>query len=65
MAYVTCSVLPEENEDALAAFIATQPEFKPVGLTPKFPAQQRGPGLQMTPLATGCDGFFVAVLQKG
>jgi 16S rRNA (cytosine967-C5)-methyltransferase len=62
--YVTCSVLPEENEDAMTAFLAAYTDFSPVGLKPDFPAYARSVGLQMTPLLTGCDGFYVAVLKR-
>ncbi len=67
--YVTCSLLPEENEDSVAAFLALNANFAIVpvrdlvrdahltGLLPK--CHKAGPGLQMTPLATGTDGFFV------
>lgn len=63
--YVTCSVLPEENEDALASFLASYGEFAPVGLElAGLPAYERQIGVQMTPLKTGCDGFYIAVLQR-
>jgi 16S rRNA (cytosine967-C5)-methyltransferase len=63
--YVTCSVLPEENEDQIAAFLASYPEFAPGGLPrADIPGYARGFALQMTPLKTGCDGFFVAALEK-
>jgi 16S rRNA (cytosine967-C5)-methyltransferase len=72
--YVTCSLFPEENDDALDAFLGRSPGFAPVA-----PAElaARGPegfaarvrptrhGLQMTPLKTGTDGFFVSVLRRG
>lgn len=64
LVYVTCSVLPEENEDQAAAFLAAYTDFAPVGLSGAFPAHKRAVGLQMTPLSTGCDGFYVAVLQR-
>ncbi|HRO03300.1 MAG TPA: RsmB/NOP family class I SAM-dependent RNA methyltransferase [Terricaulis sp.] len=64
LAYVTCSVLPEENEDQAAAFLAAYPDFAPVELSAAFPARQRAFGLQMTPLATGCDGFYVAAFVR-
>jgi 16S rRNA (cytosine967-C5)-methyltransferase len=64
LVYVTCSVLPEENEDAVSAFLASYGGFAPVGLIPDFPAHARSIGVQMTPLLTGCDGFYVAVLQR-
>jgi 16S rRNA (cytosine967-C5)-methyltransferase len=65
LVYVTCSVLPEENEDAVASFLGSYAEFAPVGLElAGLPAYERAIGLQMTPLKTGCDGFYVAVLQR-
>jgi 16S rRNA (cytosine967-C5)-methyltransferase len=62
LVYVTCSVLPEENEDQIASFVQAHPDFDPVGLNANLPAHGRGQALQMTPLLTGCDGFFVAAL---
>ena len=65
LVYVTCSVLPEENEDAVASFLGAYDEFAPVGLElAGLPAYERQIGVQMTPLKTGCDGFYVAVLQR-
>lgn len=65
LVYVTCSVLPEENEDAVTAFLAAYADFAPVGLSgAEFPAYERAIGLQMTPLITGCDGFYIAALQR-
>lgn len=63
--YVTCSVLPEENEDAVSAFLASNGDFAPVALSGAgFLAHQREIGVQMTPLITGCDGFYIAALQR-
>lgn len=53
MVYVTCSILPEENEDRVAAFLAQHPEFTPAG-----PAQR------FSPRSTATDGFFVQVLER-
>lgn len=64
LVYVTCSVLPEENEDQVAAFVANA-EFEPAPLAKIAPAYERGHALQMTPRLTGCDGFFVAVMVRG
>ncbi len=64
--YVTCSVLPEENEDQVAAFLASYGAFKAIGLNgDHIPGYRRGLALQMTPLLTGCDGFFVAAMERG
>jgi 16S rRNA (cytosine967-C5)-methyltransferase len=62
--YVTCSVLPEENEDQIAAFLEAYNDFGAVGLNSDFPALARTHGLQMTPRVTGCDGFFVAAMRR-
>ncbi len=72
--YVTCSVLPEENEEQLHAFAGNGFESMSVaelkargvqaGLNADTPMHDRGVGVQMTPLKTGCDGFFVAGLKR-
>lgn len=65
LVYVTCSVLPEENEDAVATFLASYADFAPIELElAALPAHERAIGVQMTPLKTGCDGFYVAVLKR-
>ncbi|MBX3511524.1 MAG: RsmB/NOP family class I SAM-dependent RNA methyltransferase [Hyphomonadaceae bacterium] len=63
--YVTCSVVPEENEDQVTAFLSTNDAFAPSSPAGEVaPAIGRGPGLQMTPRVTGCDGFFFAALSR-
>jgi 16S rRNA (cytosine967-C5)-methyltransferase len=75
LAYITCSVLPSENRDQVAAFLARHPEFKLLpwpdlweAALPGVPAIPSADGstetLQMTPLSHGTDGFFVAVMQR-
>jgi 16S rRNA (cytosine967-C5)-methyltransferase len=76
IAYVTCSVLAEENGDQVRGFLARHREFS---LVP--PAEVAGAlgerafmfrravlmsdeGLLMTPRRTGTDGFFVALLRR-
>jgi 16S rRNA (cytosine967-C5)-methyltransferase len=72
--YVTCSVLPEENDEAVAGLLA---RFDGYRLVPGAEVLARAGfshlseallftshGLQMTPLRTGTDGFFVAVLER-
>jgi 16S rRNA (cytosine967-C5)-methyltransferase len=65
--YVTCSVLPEEDEDRVAAFLERHPEFavKPATEDPalaKFLTAEQF--LRLTPRTARSDGFFVAVLEK-
>ncbi len=64
LVYVTCSVLPEENEDQVAAFVEANEAFAPVVLPNLAPSLPRGHAIQMTPRNTGCDGFFVAALER-
>jgi 16S rRNA (cytosine967-C5)-methyltransferase len=67
--YATCSVLPEENEDQVAAFLAANPALAAVDLgeaarTRALPHRPRAAAIQLTPLRTGCDGFFIAALRR-
>lgn len=72
--YITCSILPDENDDAVSAFLERNGGFKAVpagevlaeaGLGHMADAVRlTSCGLQMTPLKTGTDGFFVAVMRK-
>jgi 16S rRNA (cytosine967-C5)-methyltransferase len=61
--YVTCSVLPEENERQVAAFLARQPEVRevPIEATWGIP---RAVGRQILPSAGGSDGFYYAQLER-
>lgn len=64
--YVTCSVLPEEDEDRVAAFLARHSSFKAVPATDDpMIARHMTPDeyLRLSPYSSGTDGFFVAVLQ--
>jgi 16S rRNA (cytosine967-C5)-methyltransferase len=64
--YVTCSLLAEENEDRVAAFLAARPAFAATPI--EIAGTERwltGDGfLRLTPLAAGTDGFFVAALTR-
>lgn len=62
--YVTCSVLPEENDDAVGAFLAAHAGFSVAPQNAFFPARATQYGLQMSPRLTGCDGFYVATLSR-
>jgi 16S rRNA (cytosine967-C5)-methyltransferase len=76
IAYVTCSVLDEENGAQVRTFIQRHPEFsiQPPGETVTAlgergfmfskAARLCAEGLTMTPRATDTDGFFVAVLRR-
>jgi 16S rRNA (cytosine967-C5)-methyltransferase len=65
--YVTCSVLPEEDEDRVSAFLARHPEFavRPATDDPKLACYLTPDHyLRLSPRSAGTDGFFVAVLEK-
>jgi 16S rRNA (cytosine967-C5)-methyltransferase len=76
IAYVTCSVLEEENGDQVRSFLARHAGFSIV--PPAQVAQALGErafmfgkaarlsdeGITMTPRMTDTDGFFVALLRR-
>jgi 16S rRNA (cytosine967-C5)-methyltransferase len=65
--YVTCSVLPAEDEDRVAAFLGRHPEFEPRPATddPLLARWLTPQGyLRLTPKTASTDGFFVAVLAR-
>ncbi len=76
LCYITCSVLPCENDDRVATFLAANPAFSlvpPADLVAMAPdalsemenlVSAGGHGLQFTPLKTGTDGFFVSLMRK-
>ncbi|MDP3854632.1 RsmB/NOP family class I SAM-dependent RNA methyltransferase [Phenylobacterium sp.] len=67
MVYVTCSVLPEEDEDRVAAFLVRTQGFvvRPATDNPDLTRHLTDEGhLRLSPRASGTDGFFVAVLEK-
>lgn len=64
--YATCSLLTEENEDQVAAFLTAHPDFKLVPLgeaAPNLPSAQPD-YLSLTPAQHNTDGFFAAVMQR-
>ena len=65
MVYVTCSLLAEENEDRVAAFLERHPEFtaRPIALDGVAHVTPEG-YLRLTPHRAGTDGFFAAVLER-
>jgi 16S rRNA (cytosine967-C5)-methyltransferase len=77
IAYITCSVLDDENGARVRSFVGGHPEFAVMppgevmgalgGEAERFEAAVRvsDEGLLMTPRRTGTDGFFVSVLRRG
>jgi 16S rRNA (cytosine967-C5)-methyltransferase len=72
LVYATCSLLMEEDEDVVAAFVARSggqcvvvdpaQAWAAAGLPGTAPVS--GPGLLLDPWRHGTDGFFVAVLAR-
>ncbi|HEY9278921.1 MAG TPA: RsmB/NOP family class I SAM-dependent RNA methyltransferase, partial [Eoetvoesiella sp.] len=69
LVYATCSILPEENEQQIDAFLAENPDFKLLDAS-KIVLDRcenltlEGPYLSMRPDRHGTDGFFAAVLER-
>ncbi len=62
--YATCSLLSEENEMQVVAFLARYPNFSRVPLAAPLPEPLHGPYLRLTPRSHGTDGFYGAVLER-
>lgn len=69
--YATCSILPRENEDRIAAFMERHPAFKVIPAvdiwresTGSRPPPGLGEFLKVTPLVDEMDGFFTAILAR-
>ena len=67
LVYATCSLLPEENEQVVEAFIAAHPRFMLKNaaeiLQQQHIALDTGHYLRLNPAEHGTDGFFAAVLE--
>ena len=63
--YATCSLLRQENEAVVEAFLATHPHFAPAAAPSAFPAGLCTPDgrLRLWPHRQGTDGFFAAPLE--
>ena len=70
MIYVTCSLLPSENEDRLATFLAAHIDFELAAwedfwpIDHKMPDAPKGGALRLSPASTGTDGFYIAIVKR-
>ncbi len=74
LAYITCSLLPEENEKQIEAFLESSPGFAALGVQARAesalsrPTPNRlnpeKPGLLLTPAHHDTDGFYIALLAR-
>ena len=68
LVYATCSLLAEENQDIVAAFVSGHPQFKLLHcgelLNQQRIALDTGPYLQLWPQQHQTDGFFAAALAR-
>jgi 16S rRNA (cytosine967-C5)-methyltransferase len=74
LVYVTCSLLPEENEDQIGWFLGNHPDFSALPWptawdaadlgAPPTSAGQGNDGLLLTPARHGTDGFFIGIAQR-
>ncbi|MDO5323648.1 MAG: 16S rRNA (cytosine(967)-C(5))-methyltransferase RsmB [Clostridia bacterium] len=68
LVYSTCTLLPEENEKQIEAFLNLHPEFAPDGDDKWLPEQLRAHYvngyIQILPGRDGIEGFFIARLRR-
>ena len=68
LVYATCSVLPDENEAVVSAFLAARPDFAQGDAAAELAragiALDTGPTLKLFPHKHGCDGFYAVILAR-
>ena len=68
LVYATCSVLPDENEAVVSAFLAARPDFAQGDAAAELSragiALDTGPTLKLFPHKHGCDGFYAVILAR-
>ncbi len=67
LVYSTCSILPEEDEEQVTAFLQRHPEFKaqelPVTIPEKY-RKYRKNGLQLLTYRDGVEGFYLCRMKR-
>ena len=68
LVYATCSLLAEENDSIVDAFLAAHPEFRALSAQEVLAAQgvalETGERLRLLPHVHDTDGFFAAVMER-
>jgi 16S rRNA (cytosine967-C5)-methyltransferase len=68
LVYATCSILAEENEDIVSAFLATHADFHRLSAQEVLAAQgiviDCGEDMRLSPQKHGTDAFYAAVLER-
>ena len=74
LVYITCSVLPDENEQQIERFCKVHPQFSPEPLTEAWNTQfgassprphfRKDRSVTLTPASTGTDGFFFCLMRR-
>ena len=66
--YATCSLMREENEDQIEAFLKNHPNYSIAPVVKRWPLQTPcpvdGDYMRLTPKDHQTDGFFTAILQR-
>jgi len=68
LVYATCSVLPDENDAIVDAFLVAHPDFRRGDVAAELAragiALDTGADLRLSTATHGCDGFYAAVLER-
>ncbi|MBE0601302.1 MAG: 16S rRNA (cytosine(967)-C(5))-methyltransferase RsmB [Firmicutes bacterium] len=68
LVYSTCTILPEENQEQIKAFLETHPAFSiqplPTSFPEEFRSHQSAYGLQLFNHRDQVEGFFIARMQR-
>lgn len=64
LVYSTCTLSRAENDEVVAAFLKTHPDFEGIPFLEELGAPFGGPCVTLVPRDFGSDGFFIAKLRR-